>query len=83
MSETGYAVFFYGALEFSINPMSEEDAENCDASRWFRTFSEAKAWSVDEVKHTAESYRKLLKNVRALRKHHVTPPQPNPIKQEE
>lgn len=72
MAETkslmGYAVFFANSDEFSIEEHTEASAEDLSASAWFPTFTEAKRWSIEAVKHTTDSYRSLLRSVRALKK---------------
>lgn len=67
----GYAVYFYGADEFSIERATKEHSEEMDASAWFPTFTEAKRWSRESVRHAYESYRRLLGYVHRIRKSEI------------
>lgn len=71
MNPVGYAVFFHSSEEFAIEQHTEIEAQELGAVEWFPTFSEAKAWSIDHVKAISDSYRRLLRHVRTIKKSEI------------
>lgn len=67
MNPIGYAVFFHSAEEFAIEQHTEIEAQELGAAEWFPTFSEAKSWSIDQVKAISDSYRRLLRHIRTIK----------------